>query len=53
MEHMVNAPWYIRNSELHQDLGMSDEISEIKRLEVMKQESRLRDHILHTCGNHC
>ena len=44
LRNIVNAPWYIRNSDLQRDLGIPNVESEIKRF-AAKHESRLRDHI--------
>ena len=37
---MVNAPWYIRNNDLHSDLQMNVVSSEIQRF-AQKHEGRL------------
>ena len=43
LQNMVNAPWYVRNSDLHRDLGIPDIVGEIKRF-ATKYESRLHQH---------
>ncbi|XP_039297989.1 polyamine-transporting ATPase 13A2 [Nilaparvata lugens] len=40
----VDAPWYIRNSDLHRDLGVATVISEIQRF-AEKHEKRLHQHV--------
>jgi len=40
---MVNAPWYIRNNDLHRDLQANDVSSEIQRF-AQKHEGRLHHH---------
>jgi hypothetical protein len=40
---MVNAPWYIRNDDLHKDLLVDFVSSEIKRF-AQKHEERLHHH---------
>jgi hypothetical protein len=37
---MVNAPWYVRNNDLHRDLQVGVVTSAIQRL-AQKQEGRL------------
>lgn len=39
----MNAPWYIRNSDIQRDwgMGMPDVANEIKRFAKKKHESRL------------
>lgn len=40
----VDAPWYVRNSDLHRDLGMATVTSEIQRFAI-KHEERLHHHV--------
>jgi hypothetical protein len=40
---MVNAPWYIRNNDLHRDLQVIVVSSEIQRF-AQKHEGRLHHH---------
>jgi hypothetical protein len=40
---MVNAPWYIRNIDLHRDLQVDVVSNEIQRF-VQKHEERLHHH---------
>jgi hypothetical protein len=40
---MVNAPWYIRNNDLHRDLLVDFVTSEIQRF-TQKHEERLHHH---------
>jgi len=40
---MVNAPWYIRNNDLHRDLQVDVASSEIQRF-AQKHEGRLHHH---------
>jgi hypothetical protein len=40
---MVNAPWYIRNNDLHRDLLVDFVSSEIHRF-AQKHEERLHHH---------
>jgi hypothetical protein len=44
LRNMVNAPWFVRNSDLHRDLGIPMVKAEIKRL-AGKHEDRLHQHI--------
>lgn len=44
LRNMVNAPWYVRNSDLHRDLGIQDVASEIKRI-ADKHRVRLLQHV--------
>lgn len=44
LRNIVNAPWYVRNSDIHRDLGIEDVASEIKRF-AAKHELRLHNHI--------
>jgi hypothetical protein len=44
LRNMVNAPWYVRNRDLHRDLGIPDVASEMKRFAI-KHESRLHQHV--------
>lgn len=41
---IVNAPWYIRNDNLHRDLNMEQVKDEIKK-HAVKHENRLRQHV--------
>ena len=41
--NMVNAPWYIRNNDLHRDLHVNAVSSEIQRF-AQKHEGRLHHH---------
>jgi hypothetical protein len=41
---MVNAPWYIRNNDLHKDLLVDFVSSEIQRF-AQKHEERLHRHV--------
>jgi len=43
LRNVVNAPWYIRNNDLHRDLEVDVVSSEIQRF-VEKHEERLRHH---------
>jgi hypothetical protein len=43
LRNMVNAPWYIRNNDLHRDLLVDFVTSEIQRL-AQKHEERLHHH---------
>jgi hypothetical protein len=40
---MVNAPWYIRNNDLHEDLHVDVVSSEIQKF-AQKHEGRLHHH---------
>jgi hypothetical protein len=40
---LVNAPWYVRNSDHHRDLQVDAVASEIQRF-AQKHEGRLRHH---------
>jgi hypothetical protein len=40
---MVNAPWYIRNNDLHRELQVDVVTSEIQRF-AQKHEERLHNH---------
>jgi hypothetical protein len=40
---MVNAPWYIRNNDLHRDLQVDAVCREIQRF-AQKHEGRLHHH---------
>jgi hypothetical protein len=40
---MVNAPWYIRNNDIHRDLHVDVVTSEIQRF-AQKHERRLHHH---------
>lgn len=44
LRNIVNAPWYVRNKDLHRDLGIPTVKEEIKRL-AGKHEARLHLHI--------
>ena len=41
---MVNAPWYVRNNDLHRDLGIPMVKDEVKRL-ATKHQARLQEHV--------
>jgi uncharacterized protein YeeX (DUF496 family) len=41
---IVNAPWYVRNSDLHRDLGIKT-VTDIIAKFVNSHEKRLQDHI--------
>lgn len=41
---IVNAPWYIRNNDLHRDLGIEFVTDEIKKYAV-KHDTRLQTHV--------
>jgi uncharacterized protein YeeX (DUF496 family) len=41
---IVNAPWYIRNSDLHRDLGIETVTNIIAKF-AKSHEKRLQDHI--------
>jgi hypothetical protein len=41
---IVNAPWYIRNSDLHRDLGI-ETVTDITAKFAKSHEKRLEDHI--------
>jgi len=43
LRNMVNAPWYIRNNDLHRDLQVDVVTSEIHRF-AQKHEGRLHHH---------
>lgn len=43
LQSIVNAPWYIHNSDIYHDLGISEETEEIKQF-TTKHESRLHRH---------
>lgn len=43
LRNMVGAPWYVRNSDLHRDLGIPEVAAEIGRF-ATKHESRLHQH---------
>jgi len=40
---MINAPWYIRNNDLHKDLQVDVVTSKIQRF-AQKHEGRLHHH---------
>jgi hypothetical protein len=41
---MVNAPWYIRNNDLHRDLQVDAVAREIQKI-AQKHERRLLQHV--------
>jgi len=41
---IVGAPWYVRNDDIHRDLGVPKVIEEIKRY-ALKHEARLERHV--------
>jgi hypothetical protein len=41
---IVNAPWYVRNSDLHRDLGI-ETVTDIRAKFAKSHEKRLQDHI--------
>ena len=43
LRHMVSAPWYIRNNDLHRDVQVDVVTSEIQRF-AQKHEGRLHHH---------
>lgn len=43
LRNIVNAPWYIRNKDLHKDLKIETVADEIKKM-AQKHEMRLHDH---------
>lgn len=43
LRNIVNAPWYVRNNDLHRDLGIAKINSEIKK-HAAKHELRLQQH---------
>jgi hypothetical protein len=43
LRNMVNAPWYIRNNDLHRDLLVDAVTDEIQRF-AQKHEGRLHHH---------
>ena len=43
LRNIVDAPWYIRNADLHRDLKMGTVTAEIKRF-ARKHEERLLHH---------
>lgn len=44
LRNAVNAPWYIRNSDLHKDLGIRM-VHEVIEQMALKHQSKLTDHI--------
>lgn len=44
LRNMVNAPWYVRNQDIHRDLGIPMVTEEIKRF-AGKHEARLHQHV--------
>ena len=43
LRNIVNAPWYVRNTDIHRDLEMPYVVSEVKKFAV-KHEDRLFQH---------
>jgi len=43
LRDIVNAPWYVRNTDLHRDLKMETVTAEIRRF-LRKHEERLLHH---------
>lgn len=43
LRNIVNAPWYIRNNDLHRDLGVESVVDEIRK-NARRHESRLQQH---------
>jgi uncharacterized protein YeeX (DUF496 family) len=41
---IVNAPWYVRNSDLHRDIGI-ETVTDIIAMFAKSHEKRLQDHI--------
>jgi hypothetical protein len=44
LKYIVNAPWYVRNSDLHRDLTI-ETVTEIITKFANSHEKRLQDHI--------
>jgi uncharacterized protein YeeX (DUF496 family) len=44
LKYIVNAPWYVRNSDLHRDLGIKA-VTDIIVMFANSHEKRLQDHI--------
>ena len=44
LRDIVNAPWYIRNTDLHRDLNM-EMVTAVKRRFARKHEARLHQHV--------
>jgi hypothetical protein len=44
LRDIVNAPWYIRNTDLHRDLNMEKFTAAIRRF-ARKREPRLHQHV--------
>lgn len=44
LRNIVNVPWYIRNSNLHRDLGI-ESIDEITKRYARSHENRLCKHV--------
>jgi hypothetical protein len=44
LRDIVNAPWYVRNVELHRDLNMEMVTAAIQRF-ARKPEARLHQHV--------
>ena len=40
---MVDAPWYVRNSIIHKDLGIPEVDEEIKKI-AKRHDKRLQEH---------
>ncbi len=44
LRNIVNAPWYVRNSDLHRELGI-DTVTETIRKYAKSHEDRLHRHV--------
>ena len=44
LRDIVDAPWYVRNADLHRDLKM-DEVSEVRKRFSTKHQNRLKSHV--------
>jgi thiazole synthase ThiGH ThiG subunit len=44
LRDVVNAPWYIKNTDLHRDLNMEMVTAAIRRFD-RKHEERLHQHV--------
>ena len=44
LRDIVNAPWYIRNTDLHRDLNM-EMVTAVKRRFARKHEARLHQRV--------
>ena len=44
LRNVVNAPWYVRNNDIHRDLGIPMVKDEVKRL-ATKHQARLQEHV--------